>query len=446
MFWYEKINTEGMTNNYDIFISYSRHDLEQVRHIKEELERITGASCWMDLDGIESGEQFKKVIISAINRCDTLLFMLSNRSMRSEWALDELNFAKNKKKRLVIVHLEYVEQTEEFNFTYHKYDQIDWSNSSQKEKLLSNINKWIEKAEKIEKHTNEIEANIEHHLPASNYLQKKSIIDVSDGTKSATVVFDVGGKRTEKVFSYEDEESKILYEKMTGSEHLSDYDSSKADKLGELDKSESRLEADERKNGDVLWNSGAQEMINTKEIVPEIGVEPEKHILTSENEYMKNKSEVNSPLGCIFQTNEFVADLKKNIATLNARIGEEDEILCDSQRNSIMIIFDKLSIPLKRITENVNIGIIVGVIGFLFTTGYFFFSTPEIFVILKSGDIAEIMFHFFSCSFVGICIGFTFYSLIKYFTIVFNEAGTRTGFITIVVFVIIIVLLLFVLL
>lgn len=149
-----------MTNNYDIFISYSRYDLEEVRPIKEEIERITGASCWMDLDGIESGEQFKKVIISAINYSDTLLFMLSNRSMRSEWALDELDFAKKKKKRLVIVHLEEIEQTDEFYFTYHKYDQIDWSNSSQKEKLLSNIEKWIKKTENKEKHSQETNADI----------------------------------------------------------------------------------------------------------------------------------------------------------------------------------------------------------------------------------------------------------------------------------------------
>ena len=39
-----------------IFISYSRRDLAVVKPIKEELER-NGFSCWMDLDGIESGEK-----------------------------------------------------------------------------------------------------------------------------------------------------------------------------------------------------------------------------------------------------------------------------------------------------------------------------------------------------------------------------------------------------
>lgn len=57
-----------MTQKYEIFLSYSRRDLEQVKAIKDELEQATGVNCWMDLDGIESGEQFVNVIISAINR------------------------------------------------------------------------------------------------------------------------------------------------------------------------------------------------------------------------------------------------------------------------------------------------------------------------------------------------------------------------------------------
>ena len=101
-----------MEKYFDIFISYSRHDVIRVTQIKNELERETQSSCWMDLDGIESGEQFVNVIISAINRCNTVLFMMSEHSMNSEWALDELDFAKKKKKRVVLVAIEDVEITD----------------------------------------------------------------------------------------------------------------------------------------------------------------------------------------------------------------------------------------------------------------------------------------------------------------------------------------------
>lgn len=132
----------SVTNKYDIFISYSRADLERVKAIKAELENSTGALCWMDMEGIESGEQFEDVIISAINRSDTMLFMLSECSMRSEWALDELDFAKKKRKRIVIVNLEEVELSDKFYFRYHKYDQIMWHNKPQREKLFRDIKRW----------------------------------------------------------------------------------------------------------------------------------------------------------------------------------------------------------------------------------------------------------------------------------------------------------------
>lgn len=133
-----------MENKYDIFISYSRHDLEKVKEVMAEIEQSTGARCWMDLDGIESGEQFEKVIISAINRSATFLFMLSEYSMNSEWTLDELDFAKKKGKRLVIVAIENVKMSDIFYFRYHKYDQINWDSLPQRGKLLRDIKKWIE--------------------------------------------------------------------------------------------------------------------------------------------------------------------------------------------------------------------------------------------------------------------------------------------------------------
>lgn len=134
-------------DNKSIFISYCRKDLAKVKTIKSELEHNSNTHYWMDLDGIESGEQFKRVIISAINNCGTVFFMLSKNSMNSDWALDELDFAKMKGKRLVIIHLEDVQMTDEFYFTYHKYDQIKWIEAPQREKLFRDIRRWIRNAD-----------------------------------------------------------------------------------------------------------------------------------------------------------------------------------------------------------------------------------------------------------------------------------------------------------
>lgn len=127
----------------EIFISYSRKDFDKVKAIKNEIDDTLGITCWMDLDGIESGDRFAKVIISAINSHDTFLFMLSPNSMASEYALDELEFARNKKKRVIIVYISSCEMTDEFSFRYSRFDTIEWDNPLQHKKLISNLTKWF---------------------------------------------------------------------------------------------------------------------------------------------------------------------------------------------------------------------------------------------------------------------------------------------------------------
>ena len=132
----------------EIFISYCRKDFDKVKAIKDEIFRELGIDCWMDLDGIESGQQFEDVIISAIRDHDTLLFMLSPNSMSSEWALDELGFAIKIGKRIVLLYIESCEMSDKFYLRYNKYQTIDWNNSLQHNKLMQNFGKWFPKEER----------------------------------------------------------------------------------------------------------------------------------------------------------------------------------------------------------------------------------------------------------------------------------------------------------
>ena len=126
-----------------IFISYSRRDLAAVKPIKDELE-AQGFSCWMDLDGIESGEgNFKQVIIPAINGVDVFLFFLSRSSQQSEFAIKEIEFAKAKKKRIVLVRINDDSLTDYFLFDFQNADVIDWRRLEQKTKLLNNLRTWL---------------------------------------------------------------------------------------------------------------------------------------------------------------------------------------------------------------------------------------------------------------------------------------------------------------
>lgn len=127
----------------EVFISYSRKDFEKVKAVKEEIDRLVGIDCWMDLNGIESGDWFKKVIISAINRHNTLLFMLTSNSMNSRFAMKELGFAASKGKRIVLVDLEHTQLNDEFLFDYSDKDNVNWNDPLQYEKLVNNLRTWF---------------------------------------------------------------------------------------------------------------------------------------------------------------------------------------------------------------------------------------------------------------------------------------------------------------
>ena len=140
----------------EIFISYSRWNLEQVKAIKTEIEQATGAECWMDLNAIESGAaQFTQDIVDGINTCPVFLFMLSKESQDSKFALRELNFAmkkaeKDKQKHVVIVNIDGCEMCDEFDFMYGLTDTIAWGNQPQKEKLLRDVRRWLGKGDEEE--------------------------------------------------------------------------------------------------------------------------------------------------------------------------------------------------------------------------------------------------------------------------------------------------------
>ena len=130
----------------DIFISYSRRNLKAVTPIKEELESL-GFSCWMDLEGIESGsEEFTRHITDAINGSKAVLFFLSAASQASEWSLKELRFAKEKGKHTVVVRFNDAAMTDAFIFNFGGDDNIDWRDHNQKSKLLRDLARWTGKS------------------------------------------------------------------------------------------------------------------------------------------------------------------------------------------------------------------------------------------------------------------------------------------------------------
>lgn len=147
-----------MTGNkkYDIFISYSRKDFNEVEVFKVMLQkRISGLRCWFDLTGIESGDEFSEKNVSAIDNSAYVLFMISDYSMASPWTKKEVTYAKNTGKRVIPILLKDSKIRGWFLFEYGLVDCINSKDSRQVDKLVNNLSMWTGKEITIEQ-TNQL--------------------------------------------------------------------------------------------------------------------------------------------------------------------------------------------------------------------------------------------------------------------------------------------------
>ena len=131
---------------YDVFISYSRADFDEVNGFVELLKRqIPSLSVWFDITGIESGDEFEEKIIAAIDQSRYVIFALSDNSINSQWAKDEVMYAKHTEKRVIPVLLRGAELKGWFLFKFGRVDCIDSTIPLQVNKLVKNISKWVGK-------------------------------------------------------------------------------------------------------------------------------------------------------------------------------------------------------------------------------------------------------------------------------------------------------------
>jgi DNA-binding winged helix-turn-helix (wHTH) protein/TolB-like protein len=86
------------------FVCYSHQNREQVY---QELVRLrsAGINVWYD-EGISPGAEWTEEVANAIANCTHLLFFVSTDSVSSKHCLDELSYAQERHKSIVVVYLE----------------------------------------------------------------------------------------------------------------------------------------------------------------------------------------------------------------------------------------------------------------------------------------------------------------------------------------------------
>lgn len=127
---------------YDIFISYSRNDLAEVKAFKETIEkRVPGIRIWFDMTGIESGAEFVDKIHSAIRRSSLMLFCLSDNAIKSKWTKKEVLFADEISKPIVPILLRgsKLNESDWCHFFFSNVNCINSTDTEQVEILIRDL-------------------------------------------------------------------------------------------------------------------------------------------------------------------------------------------------------------------------------------------------------------------------------------------------------------------
>ena len=134
---------------YDLFISYSHKDFDEVKPFVDMLhDRIPTLTCWFDITGIESGDEFEDKIIKAIDNSSYVIFALSENSQDSAWVKDEVIYAKNKGKKVIPLLLDGASLDGWCLLKFGRIDCIDSTSEIQVDKLVNDLAKWSGKKTK----------------------------------------------------------------------------------------------------------------------------------------------------------------------------------------------------------------------------------------------------------------------------------------------------------
>ena len=127
-----------MDNKYDIFVSYSRKNSNEVLSVVKKLQG-RGFALWIDMDGIESGDAFKSVIVRAIKNSEIFLFFSSKESNESLWTVKEVNAAVHLKKYIIPIKLDDAEYNDSILFDLVGLDFVDLTLEEKREAALNKL-------------------------------------------------------------------------------------------------------------------------------------------------------------------------------------------------------------------------------------------------------------------------------------------------------------------
>ena len=123
---------------YDVFVSYSRKDKKTVMDFCEELTKA-GISFWLDKNGISNGEQFKSVIVKAIEESAVFVFCSTVNSNASDWTAKEIGIAVARGKHIIPVKFDSSPYNKSVEFDLVNIDFVNCVSKSEKDKAMPKL-------------------------------------------------------------------------------------------------------------------------------------------------------------------------------------------------------------------------------------------------------------------------------------------------------------------
>lgn len=125
--------------DHQVFISYSRRDIDKAKEITELLDAHS-IRYWIDQTGIYSGVNYKEVIVDAIDTAKVVLFLSSVDSNASINVIRELGYAVRQDKTIIPVMLDDTPYAKSIKLDISDVDQLEVSDTDKfRTKLLSSL-------------------------------------------------------------------------------------------------------------------------------------------------------------------------------------------------------------------------------------------------------------------------------------------------------------------
>ena len=120
-----------------VFISYSHADLSKVLAVIKELKK-RGIDVWYD-EGVEAGTEWPEYIAKKIKNAEVFIAFMSPSFVGSVNCRNEINFARNCKKEMLVVYLEDTELSDGMQLQFGSIQAMFYNRSKDDSEFINNL-------------------------------------------------------------------------------------------------------------------------------------------------------------------------------------------------------------------------------------------------------------------------------------------------------------------